>query len=292
MAKLTTSDMGSVAARSTANAIASCVSRNSRAASRQVPSRSGISASATVSAPKSMVPGKPVRSMAPARQTARPANTSATYGPIEMRKSSARTGRKSARRVPARRFCLRPSHSISVSDRGSISAERFDCGDACAVQLCGDIGFRALSGDFRGIDPRNRGQRPPQDQARHVGYFRPAAPAPLDAGEDREQVVEAFGPAQGVAMLEQRKQVRRTQRGSAPYRLAVPPGEQGEVAAVAWRLEALAQGARRLDGERAASNQSATRREAPPLGGSALECADENAGGIVRRAAVIECEVQ
>src|SRR2546425_5097749 len=255
MAKLTTSDMGSVAARSTANAIASCVSRNSRAASRQVPSRSGISASATVSAPKSMVPGKPVRSMPPASQNARLANTSATYCPIEMRKSSARTGRKSARRVPARRFCLRPSHSMAVSDRGSISVERLDRGDPRAAQLRGDTGFRALRGDFRSIDASDPAQRPPQDHARHVGTFRPAALAPLDAREEREQLIEALGPAQGVAMLEQREQIRCTQRGSALYRLAVPPGEQGEIAAIAGRFETLAQRARRLGGERAESDQ-------------------------------------
>src|SRR5205823_12934665 len=111
----------------------------------------------------------------------------------------------------------------------------------------------------------------------------PAALAPLEAGEEREQFVEAFAPPQGVAMLEQGEQVRCTQRRGALYRLAVPPGEQGEIAAIAGRLEPLAQRARGLDGERAESDQRKTRREAQPLGGRALERAHENAGGVVRR---------
>src|SRR5439155_12574432 len=65
-----------------------------------------------------------------------------------------------------------------------------------------------------------------------------------------------------------------------------------ELAAVAGGLEALGQRACRLDGERAASDQSEARREGEPLGGGALERADENAGRVVRRAAVIESEVQ
>src|SRR5207245_210147 len=42
----------------------------------------------------------------------------------------------------------------------------------------------------------------------------------------------------------------------------------------------------------AASDQSEARRKAQPLGGGALERADENAGGIVHRAAVLESEIQ
>src|SRR5258706_14703602 len=107
-----------------------------------------------------------------------------------------------------------------------------------------------MRGDFRGIDPDNRSQRPPQNGARHIGTFHPAALTPRDAGEEREQLIEALGAAQSVAMLDQRKQIRSTQRGSAPYRLAVPSREQGEIAAITGRLEALAQGPRRLNGRR------------------------------------------
>src|SRR5258708_13603186 len=93
-------------------------------------------------------------------------------------------------------------------------------------------------------------------------------------------------------MLEEREEVGRAQHGNALYRLAVPPGEQGEIAAVPGRLEALAQRARRLDGERPACDQSETRREAQALRGGALQRTDENAGGIVRRPAVIESDDQ
>src|SRR5205823_12346180 len=108
--------------------------------------------------------------------------------------------------------------------RAPISAQSSRSGAPRAAQLWGDTGFRAPRGDFRGIAAGSRGERPPQDHARHVGTFRPAALAPLDAGNDREQLVEALGPAQGVAALEERKQVPRTQRGGALYRLAVLPG--------------------------------------------------------------------
>jgi len=176
---------------------------------------------------------------------------------------------------------------MAISDRGSISVERLDRSDPRAAQLRGDIGFRALRGDFRSIDASGRAERPPQDHARHVGYFHPAALAPLDAGEERDQLIEALGPAQGVAMLEQREQTRCTQRASALYRLAVPPSEQGKIAAIAGRLETLAQCARRLDGRRAENDQSETRRESQPLGVRALECADAERLGLAPRFALV-----
>src|SRR5712691_4969516 len=283
MARPTISDTGSVATSSTANASASCASRNSLAATRQVPRISGISASATVSAPKSRVPGKPSRSIPPASQNTRLVNTSATYWPIEMRKSSARTGRKSASRPPASRFCFRPCHSVAAPDCGSISAERLDRGDPRAAHLCGDIGVRALRGDFPGIDARGCAERAPQQHARQVRRFPRAPLSPLETLGEREQLLEPFGPAQSVATFQQREQVRRAKCGGPPDRLGVPRRKEREVAAVPGRLESLAHGDRRLGGASARGDEREARGEAEPLGRGALERADQNARGVVRR---------
>jgi len=136
---------------------------------------------------------------------------------------------------------------------------------------------------FRSIDAGGRAQRPPQDHARHVGTFHPAALAPLRRRRGREQLIEALGPAQGVAVLEQREQIRCTQRGRALYRLAVPPGEQGEIAAspgalktplsarVAWAVGApkatRAKRGARPSGSAAAHSSERTRTRAGSFAG-------------------------
>src|SRR6266568_2424706 len=257
MARPTISDTGSVATSSTANASASCASRNSLAATRQVPRISGISASATVSAPKSRVPGKPSRSM-----------------------------------PPASRFCFKSCHSTAASDCGSISAERLDRGNPCAAHFRGDIRFRATRGDFPGIDAHGCAERAPQYRARHVERLPPAPVATLKTLGEREQLLETLQAAESVASLEQREQVRRAKRDSPFDRLGVPRGEEREVAAVPGRLESLDHGDRRLGGASARGDEREARREAEPPGRGALERADQNARGVVRRPHVHEFQLE
>jgi len=106
------------------------------------------------------------------------------------------------------RFHLRPTSSMAATRARRSFAAISD------FALCAAI-FAAHR------RPRPR-ERPPQDQARHCRDFPPSRARPARRRRGARAAHRSVRAAQGVATLDQRKQIHSTQHGSAPDRLAVP----------------------------------------------------------------------